>query len=107
MRTLLLVVAAVLFALSCTEETITESITTTTTTDNQSVCSTQACTGGLSVCPGKSCTHPNGTCFSVDSSGRGKFGSTTAGTGISISASNVTFVAAKGDGNCWTISSVR
>ena len=106
MRTLLVVVA-VLFALSCTEKTTERIVTTTTTTDNQSVCSTQACTGGLSVCPGKSCTHPNGTCFSVDSSGRGKFGAVSAGTGIDISASNVTFVASKGDGNCWTINSVR
>ena len=41
MRTLLVVVA-VLFALSCTEETTERIVTTTTTTDNQSVCSTQA-----------------------------------------------------------------
>ena len=65
------------------------------------------CRAGLVVCPEGNCVHPNGTRFSVDASGRGNFGFISAGTGISMRASNVTFVAERRSDNCWIIREVQ
>ena len=65
------------------------------------------CRAGLVVCQEGNCVHPNGTRFSVDASGRGNFGFISAGTGISMRASNVTFVAERRSDNCWIIREVR
>ena len=65
------------------------------------------CRAGLVVCPQGNCVHPNGTRFSVDASGRGTFGNMSAGTGISISSANLTFVAEKRSDNCWIVREAR
>lgn len=66
------------------------------------------CIEGTDICPGQSCGHPNGTTFTVLADGRGRFGSATMGTGISISTSNMVFVATRNQTtNCWAIISVR
>ncbi len=65
------------------------------------------CRAGLVVCPEGNCVHPNGTRFSVDASGRGRFGGISAGTGISMRASNVTFIAERRPDNCWIIREVQ
>ena len=66
------------------------------------------CREGTDICPGQSCGHPNGTTFTVLADGRGRFGSTTVGGGISLSTSNMVFVATRNQTtNCWAIMSVR
>ncbi|MDE2887999.1 MAG: hypothetical protein OXR72_07265 [Gemmatimonadota bacterium] len=65
------------------------------------------CRSGLVVCPQGNCVHPDGTRFSVDASGRGRFGFITAGTGITIRSSNQTFVAEKRSDNCWIVREAR
>ena len=67
------------------------------------------CIEGTDICPGQSCGHPNGTTFTVLADGRGRLGSSsTMGTGISISTSNMVFVATRNrTTNCWAIIAVR
>ena len=62
------------------------------------------CKVGMIIEKGGSCTHPdNGRKFSVDADGRGHFLFITAGTGITLRAANITFVASKRDDGSWII----
>ncbi len=65
------------------------------------------CSAGLIVQPGGSCTWA-GLTFSVSSTGRGSYGFSSAGTGITmrnttINGVTLTFVASKNADNSWTI----
>ena len=67
----------------------------------------EVCRVGMIIKKGGSCTHPGtGERFSVDASGRGRFLFITAGTGISLRAANITFVASKRADGSWEIEDV-
>ena len=66
------------------------------------------CKPGMIIKKGESCSHPStGDIFSVDAEGKGHFMFITAGTGISLRAANITFVAKKRDDGSWEIEAVR